>query len=94
MGIQSTSNISRETAINRILKIDALIADKNYRELESETSEHDIDLAEYVNKAEPLNVDEETLLKWTDTMLEDKMDEPFYRLSMFDNYLIREEETY
>jgi len=36
MGIRSTLDISRDTAIRRILQMDALIIDKNYREIESE----------------------------------------------------------
>jgi hypothetical protein len=39
-----------------------------------------------------LNTNEGELSKWTDKMLEDKMDEPFYRFSMFDNYLIKDDE--
>lgn len=92
MGIKSTRYISRCTAVSRIIEIDKIIADKNYRELESLTSEHDIDLASFVNNTTPLNTNEGELSKWTDTMLGDKMDEPFYRFSMFDNYLIKDDE--
>ena len=92
MGIKSTSDISRDTAIRRILKMDALIIDKNYREIESEAFEGDSDLTALVNGAEPLSVDEEALEKWTDTMLGDQMDYPLYRFSMFDNYLVNDEQ--
>jgi isopentenyldiphosphate isomerase len=92
MGIRSTSDISRCTAVSRIIEIDKIIADKNYRELESLTSEYDIDLVSFVNNATPLNTNEDELSKWTDTMLEDMMDKPFYRFSMFDNYLIKDDE--
>lgn len=92
MGIKSTRDISRDTAIKRILQMDALIIDKNYREIEPEAFEGDSDLATLVNKAEPLNIDEATLNKWTDTMLGDQMDYPLYRFSMFDNYLVNDEQ--
>jgi hypothetical protein len=92
MGIKSTVEISRDTAIKRILKMDALIIDKNYREIESSTSEGDRDIASLVNKAEPLNVDEATLDKWTDTMLGDQMDYPLYRFSLFNNYIVDDEQ--
>jgi hypothetical protein len=91
MSIKSTREISRDTAIRRILKMDALIIDKNYREIESEAFEADSDITTLVNGAEPLNVDEEALEKWTDTMLGDQIDYPLYRFSMFDNYLVNDE---
>jgi len=92
MGIRSTRSISRDTAIRRILQMDALITDKNYCEIESEAFEGNSDLATLVNNAEPLNVDEATLDKWTDTMLGNQMDYPLYRFSMFDNYLVNDEQ--
>lgn len=94
MGIESTRYIDREMAIERIVKIDALIIDKNYREIESVTFEGDSDLAALVNKATPLKLSETELDKWTDDMLADQMDYPLYRFSMFDNYLIGDEPDY
>jgi hypothetical protein len=91
MGIQSTMYISRETAIDRILKIVKLKKEKNYRELEEVTSD-DYSVAHFVDKEEDLLVDKETLTRWTDTMLTDQMDQAFYRFSLFDNYLIGKEE--
>jgi peptidoglycan hydrolase CwlO-like protein len=92
MGIRSTRYISRCTAINRIIEVDKIIAEKHYRKLDSISSEHDVNLANFVNSTTPLNTNEEDLDKWTDEMLADKMDEPFYRFSMFDNYLIKDDE--
>lgn len=94
MGIKSTRDISREIAIERILEMDALIEDRNYREIENNSGEHDYNLPEYINDVKPLNINKETLEKWTDTMIEDKMDEPYYRYSMFDNYLIKQDDNY
>ena len=91
MGIQSTVKISREIAIKRIIKINALILDKDYKEIESESfEESDIDYL--VNEAKPIMDSEEDLGKWTNKMLEKKMDEPLYRNSFFDNYWVVEDE--
>jgi hypothetical protein len=87
MGIRSTKDISRYVAIKRILKMDALIIDKHYLKIEPEISEED-GLSYLVDVAETLGVDEDTLKKWTDTMLGDQMDYPLYRFSMFENYLV------
>jgi len=38
-----------------------------------------------------INFDLDNIEKWTDTMLGDKLDEPFFRFSMFENYLVGEE---
>ena len=84
MGIKSTMDITRENAITRINKINEIVADKDYRRLEGTTSEHDHDLRDFVdNGTHPTDIS-----KWTNSMLEDLMDEPFYRYSMFDNYSI------
>lgn len=92
MGIQSTQDITRASCIERIMKVDYLLFHKKYRKLEQMTSEYDEKVEDFVNTARPLMLDcqDLDLEDWTDTMLEDKMDEPFYRFSMFDNYLIKE----
>jgi len=89
MGIRSTKYLSREDMIERIKEIDYLILKKRYRDLENCTSEYDYNLRDYVDNYDIMGCDID-LTQWTDTMLEDKMDEPFYRFSMFDNYLIGE----
>lgn len=91
MGIQSTMYISRETAIDRILKIAEIKSAKDYREMEKVTGE-DYSVSEFIDDGESFNVDKDTLERWTDEMLTDKMDESFFRLSIFDNYLIEENE--
>ena len=90
MGIKSTVRILRNDAIERIKEVDYLIFKKKYRDLEECTSEHDYDIRNYVDRYN-VNYSDVDLTQWTDTMLEDKMDEPFYRYSMFNNYLIGEE---
>ncbi len=95
MGIKSTQYITRDSCIRRIKKIDYLIFHRKYRDIEQTTSEYDYNLQDWVNETRPLLLQEQEgdLEDWTDEMLEDKMDEPFYRFSMFDNYLISEGET-
>jgi len=89
MGIQSTKYITREDAINRIAYIASLLITKNYEELKSSSFEDGdgcYSLSDFVENWEPSDV--ENLENWTDEMLEDYMDNPFFRYSMFDNYLI------
>lgn len=89
MGIKSTSNISRESAIVRIKTIDYLILNRKYQELEDTSHEHNLSIREYVETRRTELLEYETdLLDWTDSMLEDNMDKPYYRHGMFDNYLI------
>lgn len=92
MSIKSTSYVTRKTAVSRILEVDALLMQKHYRALEETTSEHEHNLENFVNSTEPLRVTLEDLERWTDTMIEDKLDEPFYRWSMFDNYFIKDDD--
>lgn len=89
MGIKSTKFVSREFAITRILFVETLLKAKNYIALEKITNEHDISMTSFVKNYEPIDSDIEM---WTDEMLGDKLDEPFFRESIFDNYLIGEPE--
>lgn len=88
MGIKTTISISREQAVDRIVHINQLVIEKNYRALQETTCEHDESFSKLVDSAEPLTLDRQTLMQWTDTMLDDKLDEPLYRFSMFENYLV------
>lgn len=87
MGIKSTRDITRATAIDRIYEITSIILRKDYRELEAKTHDPDYDLKEFIDSGiqYPYVID-----KYTNRMLEDIMDCPFYRFSMFDNYCIKE----
>lgn len=88
MGIQSTRDITREQAIDRILEIVDLIKIKNYRKLEEISYETDLNLQEFVENWIP--IDSLNIHSWTNKMLEDYIDNPFFRYSLFDNYLIKE----
>ena len=90
MGIQSTSYITREHAIDRITYMADMFIRRDYRKIQAESFDPDIDMWGFVDDWEFIDV--ENLENWTDEMLGDYMDRPFFRHSMFDNYLIREEE--
>lgn len=91
MGIKSTCYLDRSVIIDRIIKIDKYLANKMFRKIEDTTCESDNNLELFVKNETPLNTTKELLEQWTDTMLTDKLDEPFYRFSMFDNYLVTED---
>jgi hypothetical protein len=90
MGIQSTQYITREKAINRITMIHRLIKEEEYSLLRKETWDTNHSVKEFINSNQDFSIT--NIEKWADEMLEEVMDKPFFRLSMFDNYLIREED--
>ena len=92
MGIKSTCYLERSVIIERIVEIDEYLINKMFRKIENTTFENDYNLEQFVKNKEPVNATIESLEQWTDTMLTDKLDEPFYRFSMLDNYLVAEED--
>lgn len=86
MSIKTTLDIKREDAIERINKITALILCKNYREIEELSYEPYYHVQHFVDSG--VTYDISNIEKWTNRMLEDVMDRPFYRYSMFDNYYV------
>lgn len=89
MGIQSTRTIPCDMAIDRIRQIHDLAIDMNYREIEAVSSEHDYDVASFVdNYVQNYKHNIDHIEKWTDRMIEDVLDQPFFRFSMFENYHI------
>lgn len=89
MGIQSTQYISRRNAIERIKTVARLILDRDYVAVEVISFDPNVDIRSVVDDG--INFDLDNIEKWTDTMLGDKLDEPFFRFSMFENYLVGEE---
>lgn len=88
MGIQSTAHITRQQAIDRISKIVDAVAHRDYFKVSEVTFETEYDVESFVNeevKSIPFSAE-----RWTNKMLEDQMDKPFYRFSMFDNYIVKE----
>ena len=90
MSIQSTSTVGRNFAIARITEVNDLATRKKYRDLDSVCSEHDHSLQEFVDGYRPMDVS--NLEDWTNVMLADKLDEPFFRQSIYDNYIVTEKE--
>ena len=89
MVIRITKFIDRRSAISRIREVAFLISNREFRKLEDITHERASDIRNIVEEGVNFNIDE--LEKWTDNMLGDQMDEPLYRYSMFDNYLVSED---
>ena len=89
MSIQSTAYITREEAIDRIKEIAMWFLVKNYREVEINSFDPDVNMLKFVDNWIPIDVF--SVDNWTNKMLEDYMDSPFFRYSMFDNYLIEDE---
>lgn len=86
MSIKTTQDISREDAIGRITKLVHLVGVRNYRGVSETSFEPDEDVRLFVD-----NLDLRCFISlegWADTMLEETMDKPFFRYSMFDNYLV------
>lgn len=86
MSIKSTMQISRKDAINRIVEIQRLVASHNFYEVESITYDPEYDIRKFFNSMAIFDVSQ-----WTNTMLGDLLDTPFFRFSMFDNYLVIDE---
>lgn len=88
MGIKSTQTITRDNAITRIAEISLLQRARDYIGIESTTSEDIHSVVDFIDNEPLFDLDNDTLRKWTNNMIEEQIDKPFYRLSMFDNYFI------
>ena len=87
MGIKSTQYVSRKWAIDRITRIQQLAASKDYNGIIDESYEDRTTPKVFVDTFPGI----EDVSKWTNDMLGDLLDEPFYRRSYFDNYLVNDE---
>lgn len=85
MGIKSTVHVPRSYALSRIAEIDSLAIQKKYKLLEDVCFEPDIKVKDFVDNYIPIDTD---LNDWTNEMLGNKLDEPYFRNSMFDNYIV------
>lgn len=92
MGIQNTLDITLEDAIARIRKIATLITNQHYRDLQAASFE-DAAAASVIDcpdaQALAKKVLNAELLTWTDKMITEVLERPFYRFSYFENYLIK-----
>jgi len=80
MGIQSTRTVSREWALNRVELISTLAVECNFREIQSRSYEDGLDIRS-VKPTDPF-------VNFTNDMLSEVLDLPFYRESLFENYLV------
>lgn len=88
MGIQSTITITREYAIYRINDVIGAIEDHNYRKIEEMSFEKsDENIRDFVDSFMG-EIDIEHIDKWTNGMLVEVMNRPFFRVSRFENYMI------
>lgn len=87
MSIKSTSDISRNQAIERIRFIYALAVDRNYRAIAAFSFEPNYRVSDFVETIDEI-VDIDNLDSFTNKMLEGIVDTPFFRKSMFDNYIV------
>lgn len=93
MSIKSTKYVTREWAVERILLVAYHAKHYQYLELQLVTYDPENNLPLFVDHYMlGTQYTEELLSRWTNQMLEEILDKPFYRESMFDNYLIREEQ--
>ena len=94
MSIQSTQSISREDAIDRLKEVYSLIFRRNYIGLESIITEdsHEMDYIEnFFSENYKDEWDIQDIDLWTNSMIQRKLNQPFFRRSMFENYCIAEE---
>ncbi len=92
MSVKTTIEIQRYKALNRIKVIRYLIEEKNYRKIEEITNESEENLEDFVNYFydEILceGKDDNNYDYFTNSMLEDLLNTPFFRLSEFENYTV------
>lgn len=86
MSIQSTQNITRERAIERIREVSECCNNHNYTHLSGISFETDADIINFINNGPWYDLTH--IDKFTDHMIEDILDDPFYRFSLFENYTI------
>jgi hypothetical protein len=87
MGVQSTQYISRDKAISRIYGIVSLKLNHDYKGIGDCTYDPDYSILEFI-KTDIIDITH--VNKWTNSMLAEQMDKPFYRFSMFDNYIVED----
>jgi 1-deoxy-D-xylulose 5-phosphate reductoisomerase len=86
MSTQSTVEISRTTAIERIKLICKLAREYNYLVIFNNSNEQ-LSVQEFVDRG--ISFNDTHINKWTDEMLEEVMDKPFFRFSRFENYRVK-----
>ena len=89
MGIRSTLEICRDSAVARIEYIRKLVLDGDFREIELNSGESDYSLGAFARvRVWAREADGSDVSKWSNQMLEDAMDLEFVRYDQFSNYTI------
>lgn len=91
MGYQSTESITRDSAISRIQKIAKIINQKDYLALEENSNEENPDVDTFISILPRNHLNrylQEDLNKWTNKMLQEAYDQPYFRMSHFYNYTV------
>jgi hypothetical protein len=87
MLFKNTKQIKKDDAIDRIFLISQLKIWKNYREIKNITAEYG-SVEKFINDTDDFIISKLELYDWTVRMLENQINQPFYRLSLFENYII------
>lgn len=88
MSTQTTESIPREYAIARISWVCRMVYRRDYKALEELTFEPDDNLAKFIDNG--IDFKPEFVGMWTNQMLEDVMNRPFFRRFMFENYMLHD----
>lgn len=91
-----TKRIKRSEAIQRICQVYLLIQESEFQTLEKESYEPDLeilDCLDYVENSREL-IYMEFVTKWSNSMLQNVMDLPFFRYKHDDNYIVLDDEEY
>ncbi len=89
MSIKTTVYITRKQAITRILFVWNHIIDEHYTEVKK-TSFEDLNIWDTLYNYYKEEKDIRNCFNWTNRMLEEQMDKPYFRYSMFENYIIKD----
>ena len=92
MGIRSTVEVTRPEALERIDCVLQYVWDMDYRALEKDSFEED-GIKEFMEEVCDSGLNGADRTKWTNSMLEDLLDRPFFRWSMFQNYTVSDTGT-
>ena len=86
MSIRSTKFISRDVATERILLVSEKVVNMDYKGLEEISYDPEYSIESFIDSF--VSYSDVAIEKFTNSMLEDILDRPFFRFSMFDNYII------
>ncbi len=88
MSIKTTRHVTRDWVIKRLQLVCSIANERDYLELEKNSFERENDIESFINN---FYVKDYRFYKYTNGMLEKLIDKPFFRESMFDNYIIQDE---